>query len=278
MIKIKDLSFQYKKDFNLFQDLNLDLEKGKVYGLLGKNGAGKSTLLKQMAGMLFPQQGLCEVLGYSPKDRLPSFLKEIFFIPEEFQFPAIKIEDFVKLHSPFYPHFNHGQFEGFLVEFNINPSKKLSELSFGQKKKILVGFGLACNTKLLILDEPTNGLDIPSKAIFRKIIASSLNEERCMIISTHQIKDIENLIDEVIILDNGKIVFQQEMFSVAQRLSFAQISNPESVPGVLYTESKLGQFNAILENLNGAESNIDMELLFNAVISNNPKLQDTLNK
>lgn len=278
MIRIKNLNFQYKKDFNLFQDLNLDLEKGKIYGLLGKNGAGKSTLLKQMAGMLFPQQGLCEVMGYSPKDRLPSFLQEIFFIPEEFQFPAIKIEDFVKLHSPFYPHFNHEQFEGFLVEFNINPSKKLSELSFGQKKKILVGFGLACNTKLLILDEPTNGLDIPSKAIFRKIIASSLNEERCMIISTHQIKDIENLIDEVIILDNGKIVFQQEMFSVAQRLSFAQISNPESVPGVLYTESKLGQFNAILENQNGAESNIDMELLFNAVISNNPKLQDTLNK
>lgn len=275
---IKNLIFQYKKDFNLFQDLNLDLKKGKIYGLLGKNGAGKSTLLKQMAGMLFPQQGLCEVLGYTPKDRLPSFLQEIFFIPEEFKFPAIKIKDYVKLHSPFYPHFSHSQFENFLVEFHINPTKKLSELSFGQKKKILVGFGLACNTKLLILDEPTNGLDIPSKAIFRKIIASSLNDERCMIISTHQIKDIENLIDEVIILDDGKIVFQQEMFSVAQKLSFAQISNPEAVPGVLYTESKLGQFNAILENLNGTESNIDMELLFNAVISNNPELQNTLNK
>jgi ABC-2 type transport system ATP-binding protein len=278
MITIQDLTFSYKKEFHLFKDLNLNLDQGKVYGLLGKNGAGKSTLLKQIAGLLFPQQGLCKVLDRTPKERSPEFLKEVFFIPEEFQFPSIKIEDYVKYHAPFYPRFDHKQFEQYLLEFRITPDKKLSALSFGQKKKILVGFGLATNTKVLILDEPTNGLDIPSKALFRKIIASSLSEERCMIISTHQVKDIENLIDEIIILDEGKIVFQQNLMSIAQKLSFSKVSEAEAKNGVVYSEGKLGLFNAISENRTDIDSNIDMELLFNAVISDNTKIQEILNK
>lgn len=278
MIEISNLTFSYKKDFKLFEELRLTMSKGKIYGLLGKNGAGKSTLLKQIAGLLYPQQGNCRVLNFNPKDRLPGFLQEVFFIPEEFQFPAIKIEDFVRLHAPFYPRFDHSQFEKYLLEFRITPDKKLSALSFGQKKKILVGFGLAANTSLLILDEPTNGLDIPSKSLFRKIIASSLNEDRCMIISTHQVKDIENLIDEIIILDEGKIVFQQDLQHISQKLCFAKVNSTDAENGVLYAEGKLGSFNAIMENHNSFDSQIDMELLFNAVISDSNKIHDILKK
>ena len=210
MIKIENLSFNYGPKKPLFDQLNLTLPYGNIYGLLGKNGAGKSTLLKMMAGLLFPQKGKLDVVGFHPNERHPEFLQEVYFVSEEFELPSLSMEQFVRMYSPFYPRFNHLLFDEYLYEFKLPRQQKLPNMSYGQKKKFILAFGLATDCKLLILDEPTNGLDIPSKSQFRKIVASAIHEERSFIISTHQIRDMENLIDPIIILDEGKIVFFQD--------------------------------------------------------------------
>ena len=266
MVDINDLSFGYRKNRPLFNNLNLHLPTGNIYGLLGKNGAGKTTLLKHIVGLLYPQKGDCCVMEQSTKLRSPEVLSEIYFIPEEFQLPAINIKLFVKLHAPFYPRFSQTDFEKYLYEFAVDETAIVGNLSYGQKKKFLISFGLATNTKLLILDEPTNGLDIPSKSQFRKIIASSMDEQRSIIISTHQVRDLSSLIDHIIILDSGKVVFQQSTYDITSKLAFGQSKNTDA-SNVIYHEEVLGGY-AVISRVDGEETQIDMELLFNGVTAN----------
>ncbi|MFH2050027.1 MAG: ATP-binding cassette domain-containing protein, partial [bacterium] len=202
MIELTNLSFAYKNKAPLFDRLSLKITEGNIYGLLGKNGAGKTTLLKIICGLLFPQQGTCVVLGFAPQKRSADMLKEIYFIPEEFYTPALKINEYVLLYAPFYPNFDPQALENYIATFDLPTNEQLISLSYGQKKKFLIAFGLATNSQLLILDEPTNGLDIPSKSQFRKLLAATMDENRTIIISTHQVRDIGNLIDPIIILDN----------------------------------------------------------------------------
>ncbi len=277
MIKISNLSFGYKKKLDLFSDLNIELKAGNIYGLLGKNGAGKTTLLKIISGLLFPQRGICNVLGYSPQKREPSFLSQIYYIPEEFYTPSIKIQKYVELLIPFYPEFDKDGFDLYLDELEINPLKKFTQLSYGQKKRVYLAFGLASNCRLLILDEPTNGLDIPTKRIFRKMLVSSINEDNMIIISTHQVSDLQNIIDPVIILDDGKIVFHKELSSIAQKISIQLQQTKPTDDEVLYYEKGVGGYTVLTENHLGQDDDINIELLFNAIISNNPKLEKLVN-
>ena len=182
MIEIQNLSFGYKKRKLLYKNLNLKLESGSIYGLLGKNGAGKSTLLKNFIGLLFPKGGSISVNGFEPKKRWPSFLETIYFIPEEVYVPALTVEAYKNLFSPFYPSFNEQQFYGYLDQLDVKDKGKLNSLSFGQQKKFIIAFALACNTKVLLLDEPTNGLDIPSKIKFRKLISGVFTDDKIIFI------------------------------------------------------------------------------------------------
>ena len=184
MIHMKDITFHYAKN-PLFSKLDLEIPRGNIYGLLGMNGAGKTTLLKLISGQLFRTEGKAEVMGFDPQQRNPEMLADMFYLPEEFYLQKISMEEFLKIYTPFYPKFNKTELDSYLNIFGIDTSKKLSDLSFGQKKKFLLSFGLASNTSLLILDEPTNGLDIPSKSQFRRIVASALTDDRTFIISTH---------------------------------------------------------------------------------------------
>ncbi len=272
MIEIKNLSFGYKKNKFLFENLNLSIHKGNIYGLLGRNGAGKTTLLKQIVGLLFPAKGECMVFDKPASERLPQVLNNIYFIPEEFQLPSISMNAFTKLHSPFYPKFDKELLNKYLIEFEIADNANLSSISYGQKKKFLIAFGLATRTQILILDEPTNGLDIPSKSQFRKIMASSMDEERSIIISTHQVRDLSSLIDHIIVLESGKAIFDHSTFEISSKLSFVQtreIGNLE----VFYKEDVLGG-QAVMCRKNGEETEIDLELLFNGVVSNTEKVNN----
>ena len=163
MIEIQNLSFGYRKKKLLYRDLTLTMETGSIYGLLGKNGAGKSTLLKNLSGLLFPFKGNIMVNGFIPGKRLPAFLQTIYLIPEEVNVPALTIRAYEKLFSPFYPSFDPEQFHNYLEQLNVKDEGKLNTLSFGQQKKFIIAFALACNTRILLMDESTNGLDIPSK-------------------------------------------------------------------------------------------------------------------
>jgi len=271
MIEIKKLRFKYGKNKQLFEDFSINMESGRIIGLLGKNGAGKSTLLKLIAGLLFPQQGELHVNGYLPKDRDPDFLADIYMIPEEFALPNVSIASYVKAMSPLYPAFGHDKLASILTEFELQPEDKLHHLSHGQRKKFLIAFALATNCKLLILDEPTNGLDIPSKSQFRKILVNSVNEDQLVIISTHQVKDIDTIIDTVATIDNGRLVFLEKMEDISRKYLFETVSKVENISGILHQEKTFSGYRIIRENKSEEETTIDLELLFDAIINNKIK-------
>ena len=274
MIQIENLSFGYGQKRPLFKELNLSLPSGNIYGLLGKNGAGKSTLLKIISGLLFPTDGTLDVVGFRPKDRYPHFLNEIYLVTEEFHLPSIKIEQYLSLYSPFYPRFNRSLFDEYINEFKLPRDQKLNALSYGQKKNFLLSFGLATDCKLLILDEPTNGLDIPSKSQFRKIVANAIHEARSFIISTHQVRDMENLIDPIIILDEGKIVFFENYERISKKLSITRQTQLPNNNILVYAESYLGAYTVVTENTNMEETSMNLEILFNAVVGNKTKINE----
>jgi ABC-2 type transport system ATP-binding protein len=270
MITIKNLNFSYTKNKPIFSDLNLDLNTGHIYGLLGKNGAGKSTLLKNLVGLIYAQEGDVKILGQDVKKRNPSLLQNICFIQEELYLPNVSFKDFIKANACFYPNFDESYFNELINEFQIPQGQKLGKMSYGQKKKFIISFGLACNTKIVVMDEPTNGLDIPSKAMFRKILAGAMLDDRVIIISTHQVRDLENLIDSVIVLDQHRIVLNESVQSISDRLHFKKVL--ELTPDILYAEQGIGAYNAISTNSDFEDSKIDLELLFNATTEENEKI------
>lgn len=278
MVTLNNIQFAYKKNRSLFSNLNLILEPGHIYGLLGKNGAGKSTLLKQISGLLFPNQGDLKVFNFDPTERNPAMLQDIYLIPEEFELPSISAKRYVSITSPFYSKFSPDTLEKSLKEFEIDENSRLSTLSYGQKKKFLIAFGLATNAKLLILDEPTNGLDIPSKSQFRKIMSLALDEEKIIIISTHQVRDLENLIDTVVVLEKGQIIFNKNTMDISERLAFEHNVNGIPESDILYTEDLAGKKAGIVKNLSGIETRVDLELLFNGVVKNNSAINGQFSK
>lgn len=268
MIHLDQVSFGYSKRQKLFENLSLTLEGGHIYGLLGKNGAGKSSLLRNMAGLLFPSGGKIEVAGFEPKKRLPAFLQDIFFVPEEIYLPSVTVEKYLDIQAPFYPKFDESLFRKFIAEFDIPQGNKLTGMSYGQKKKVLIAFALATNTRVLIMDEPTNGLDIPSKADFRKLVSSVLDHNRLILISTHQVRDLDNLIDSIIILEDSKVLISHTLESISERLCFGTLPSVEFDDRVLYSEPSLRGYRAVFENSTREETRVDLEHLFNAVIEN----------
>lgn len=271
MIQIENLSFGYSKKKLLYKNLTLTLGEGSIYGLLGKNGAGKSTLLKNLVGLLFPTDGTITINGYSPKKRLPSFLQTIYFIPEEVNVPGLTIHKYMNLFAPFYPAFNKDQFYNYLNQLDVKDLGKLNTLSFGQQKKFIIAFALACNTKILLLDEPTNGLDIPSKIRFRKLISSVFDKERMIFISTHQIRDLDNLIDRVVIVDNGQLLLNASITEIAQKLCFKTVAEITDKNKVLFSQESLKGYSVVIENIANEDSRIDLEQLFNCVTENPEK-------
>ncbi len=266
MIHLDRVSFGYSRKKLLFEDLSLHLAPGHIYGLLGKNGAGKSSLLRNMVGLLFPNSGSIRVAGFEPRKRQPAFLQEVFFIPEEIYLPSVTITQYIRTVSPFYPRFNEAQLRYYLKEFDVPAESRLTALSYGQKKKALIAFGLATNTKALMMDEPTNGLDIPSKSQFRKLVTSALEADRIMLISTHQVRDLDNLIDSVIIMDEREILLNHSLEGVSERLRFGTMVDAEDDRRVLYAEPSLRGYSVVMENPEREESRVDLEKLFSAVM------------
>jgi len=264
MIEVQNLSFTYSRKKNgIFNNLTLSMEGGHIYGLLGKNGAGKTTLLKLIAGLRFPQQGSCKVLGMESKMRNATMLEDIYFLTEEIWLPDTKIDEYLKMYAGAYSKFDTKLFDKCLREFEINSNDKLKSMSFGQKKKVAISFALATQCKILIMDEPTNGLDIPSKGQFRKLAAELITDDRCMVLSTHQVRDLESLIDGIIILDESKILLNQTTDAICDKLLFKTLMSIENQPGILYNEFTPKGYLAVFANTDKTESKLDLEVLFN---------------
>ena len=225
MISIDQLSFHYKKQPEFISNLTIKQEAGSIVGLLGKNGAGKTTLLNLLAGLLQPQAGSIKIAEFTPFERQPDFLGDLFMVQEEFQFPQVSINLYLKATASLYPNFDEVKLDGILNEFELDRKSMIHKLSQGQRKKFLIAFALATNCKLLLLDEPTNELDIPSKSIFRKVLVGSVTEEQLVLISTHQVKDIETILDTVVVMDQGKIIFKESMETITQRWQFRHVAS-----------------------------------------------------
>jgi len=276
MVTIKNASYAYRKGKMVLENINLHLKAGCIYGLLGENGVGKTTLLKSLAGLVFPKDGEIDVLGFRPGKRQPDFLKEIFMIPEDFSLPPVKIQRYVQTLAPFYPEFNYQQFDALLGEFSVPIDAGLDKISFGQRKKVLIAFGLASNTRILLMDEPTNGLDIPSKSQFRKVIASELSEDRCFIISTHQVRDLDNLIDQLVVLSKQQVLLSASLDEISNTFSFKLLKSLRE--DALYVEQDLSGYHAILPNIGHEDTKVDIELFFKATLLEGKKIKEMLYK
>lgn len=279
MITVKQLSFGYTRRRNIFDSLSLELPKGSIVGLLGRNGEGKTTLLKLLYGQLLRRQGELKVLDADPKHRAVSFLQQVYLLPEEFQVPPISIRSFFDISAPFYPNYDEAVAKELIDTFGLQWDMNLKKISQGQKKKALIAFALSLRVPLLLLDEPTNGLDIPSKGEFRRTVARYTTEEQTIIISTHQVRDLEQLIDRILIMERGSIFCNATVADITERLSFRLIT-PELADKALYSEPSAVGTVGILpsDGSEESESNYSMELFFNAVISERDRILQALSE
>ncbi len=266
MIEIRNLNFSYKKT-PVFSNINLSFPQGSIYGLLGENGVGKTTLLKLICGLLRPTEGTCSVDGLTSQDRLPEMLQRIVFLPDEVSLPDGRTpQQYIDELAPFYPGYAWGTFLHLMEEFEVDPNRKFKEMSFGQQKKSLIAAALSLGTDYVLFDEPTNGLDIPSKAQFRQILSRRFEERNTIIISTHQVKDVENLIDPIVILNNNAVLLDASVQRIQEKLFFEY--GGEQRQDALYSEMQPGGYLNVIPNTTGEESQINIEALFNAVLRN----------
>lgn len=282
MITINNLDFSYK-NVAVFKNISLEFKDGNVYGLLGENGVGKTTLLKIISGLQFPNDGTCMVDDFIPSERNPYFLQNIFYLPEEVITEDTTPEKFINKLGVFYPRYDHSYFLNLMKELEVDANKKFNAMSYGQKKKSLLACALSLRTDYLLLDEPTNGLDIPSKALFRKVIlqhstdanensTDEINRVPTIIISTHQVKDVENLIDPIVILDHDEVLLNATFEEISQRLYFEY--GAEKSDEALYSEMIPGGYINVLPNTFNMESKVNVEALFNAVRCNKKKIRE----
>ena len=279
MIRIENMSFIYPKGRrNIHTNLSLNLEENKIYGLLGKNGTGKSTLLYLIAGLLKPTKGTItmdaisdetgEAVNHSTFERHPEVLRETFFVNEEYTLPPLTLDEWSNSLGGFYPTYSEEMFRQCLADFDITGNPKLTTLSMGQQKKIIISFALASGVKYLFMDEPTNGLDIPSKSQFRKVVSSCMSEERTIIISTHQVHDIEFLLDHIIIIDNDRLLLNASTGEITDKFTFEYRIPGSSMEGVIYQEPTLqGNATMAYRKSTDPETNLNLELLFNATVN-----------
>lgn len=265
MIDVKNLTFGYSgSKKQVFSQFNLQMQPGSVYGLLGKNGTGKSTLLYLLCGLLRPNSGQVTIDGDLVSEMKASMLEKLYLVPEEFVLPKMTLRDYINLYKPFYKNYSQEIMDSCLREFELESDLKLSSLSMGTKKKVLMSFALATNTQLLLMDEPTNGLDIPSKRQFRKVIASNMNENRLIVISTHQVHDVEMLIDRVAVLGQERLLLEASMEEIAQQYTFG--TDPQGE--VLYSEKSIEGTKCIARRIVGEEETpVSLEMLFEYITS-----------
>ncbi|MCQ2204401.1 MAG: ATP-binding cassette domain-containing protein [Bacteroidales bacterium] len=275
MIRLEDISFSYHRK-KVFDGLSMELGEGNVYGLLGLNGAGKSTLLYLMSGLLFADRGQVKLNGIDVNRRRPESLSETYIVPEEFSLPDLTFDKYIRINSPFYPKFSMEMLDKSLEAFGMTRDLNLSQLSMGQKKKASMCFALATNTSLLLMDEPTNGLDIPSKSQFRKAVAQCMTDDRAIVISTHQVRDIENLLDRIVILDGGHILCNESVAKISEKLKFVQIGVGERRGDVLYEQpSTIGSAGVVI-NTDGDETPLNVELFFNAMLTETARMIEAM--
>lgn len=267
MIEIHNLTYQYPGGgAKVMENFNLRLDDGRIYGLLGQNGVGKTTLLGLISGLLRPTAGTVSIDGIESRRRDPDILANLFYVQDEFALPRVSLSTYTKVNSPFYPKFDKGELARCLDEFGMTAdSRRLDQLSLGERKKVMLSLAIASGAKTILMDEPSNGLDIPSKSQFRKVLASAMTDERLIVISTHQVHDVSQLIDNVVVVDNRRILLNASMGDISEQYHFCTLAPGETTPGIIYSEPSIGGQIVMSRRQPGQdESLVNLETLFNA--------------
>lgn len=264
MINIDNISFSYGRSNPVLKNISIRLEEGKIYGLLGENGMGKTTLLTLLCGLKSPDSGTIDIDGHIPSRREPSFLTDQYFLSDDVAPISMKADSYAKNYGRFWEKFDMGKFLELMSIFEVTPAQKMNKMSFGQLKKTYISFALSCNCRYIFMDEPTNGLDIPSKAQFRKAVTKYTSEDSTLLISTHQVKDLENIIDPIIILDRQEILLDATIEEIEDKLTFDY--SGEKDPHALYSESMPGGSVQVYMNTGDGKSKVNIEALFNTVL------------
>lgn len=278
IIDIRHLTYSYGKGKRpVYTDFNLTFGEGGIYGLLGKNGTGKSTLLYLICGLLRPRGGEVLFNGKNTTLRKVETLQQLFIVPEEFALPDIPLRTYVKINSAFYPDFSGETMKKALLDFELDDTIHLKELSMGQKKKAFMSFALATNTRLLLMDEPTNGLDIPSKSQFRKVIATNMTDDKIVIISTHQVRDIDTLLDHVTIIDGSDILLNNSVMDITRKLAFDEAGAGALPEGTIFAQPSYRGNSIVRLNKDDEETPLNLELLFNATLAERDRIKTIFN-
>ena len=275
MITINDLSFSYGENVVL-RNITMTLKEGRIYGLLGENGVGKTTLLTLLCGLKKVKTGSIDIDGQDPYDRHPSFLSELYYLSDEVAALNMTAAEYARTYGKFWEKFDYDKFVEVMKIFENDLNQKMTKMSFGQLKKTYISFALACNTKYLFMDEPTNGLDIPSKAQFRKALMKYTSEDAIILISTHQVRDLENIIDPIIILDRQDVLLNASIEEISDKLYFDY--SGEKTPEALYSELIPGSSVSVRINTTGEDSKVNIEALFNTVHMHKQFIKDMFNK
>ena len=258
MIKLTNLVAGYKQKNPVLSAISTQIEAGNIYGLLGSNGVGKTTLLHTIAGVLEPLAGEVDVMGHTPSAHTRQFFEQIYYITDEVELPAMSLEGYIGTYAKFRPGFSREQMQDYLQRMNFTFGVRLNKLSLGNRKKFVIAYALACNTPLLLMDEPTNGLDIESKRQLRSILASLDMSNRAIIISTHQIADLEQMLSHILIIKDKQLIISTSLDNAAQRLAFGRVgefAEPLFVDGLRVIAQNSGEY-----------SNLDLEMLYLAVL------------
>lgn len=270
MIRIDDLAFGYRRA-PLFQHFSLRLDQPGIHGVFGRNGSGKSTLLKLLSGLLFPRKGRIEVLGHEPRRRHPDFLAQVYLVPEEFHLPDLSVDRLARTHGRFYPRFDASALRAYLEAFELEHDRPFGEMSLGGKKKAVLAFALSTFTPVLLLDEPTNGLDVLGRDQFRQLVARPEQQERMILISTHQARDLERILRHILFFDVARLALSAPMAEVARAIATG-VSRDEAevraLAGLIYHDAAGDGFGWVSRRSGGEPGQVDLELLYKALSRN----------
>lgn len=204
LISIQNVTKEYDKNMIAINNLSINMERGRIIGLLGPNGSGKTTLIKMLTGLLTPTNGTLLINGNAPGVETK---KIISYLPEKTYFQNnLKISELIDFFGDFYSDFQKDAAYGMLQSLSISSDRKLKTLSKGTKEKVQLILVMSRKADLYILDEPIAGVDPAARDYILKTIINNYNENATILLSTHLISDIENVLDEVIFIKNGSLV------------------------------------------------------------------------
>ncbi|MCB7152198.1 ABC transporter ATP-binding protein [Bacillus stercoris] len=214
-IKLEHVSKKYGRH-TAVNDVSFTLSSGRIYGLIGPNGSGKSTTLKMMAGLLFPTSGFVKVDG---KQATRDMVRQTAYLTElDMFYPDFTVKDMVNFYQSQFPDFQTEQAYRLLNEMQLDPEKKIKKLSKGNRGRLKIVLALARQADVILLDEPFSGLDpMVRDSIVNSLVSYIDFEQQIVVIATHEIDEIETLLDEVIILVNGEKVAQREVEDIREQ-------------------------------------------------------------